>query len=244
MLGCSILEVSLLLFLPSMVALQSCPSGGTPGLPGIPGSPGYDGRNGQKGEKGDPGTSVQPGPAVGQKGQRGDPGIRGKPGKIGRPGMPGPVGAPGLAGQPGDPGESAAARSALVSAFSARRSTDVKPDRGTPVRFTTVITNINNHYNVESGKFVCHISGTYYFTYHASSSTKDLCVHLLLDGQNLAAFCDHLVSNNAQQVSSGGLAVYVKKGQQVWLETDVSNGMYASGGKGDSVFSGFLFYAH
>lgn len=67
----------------------------------------------------------------------------------------------------------------------------------------------------------------------------------MLDGERLAAFCDHIGNKNSGlQVSSGGLAVYVKKAQEVWLETDTNNGMYAAGGKGDSVFSGFLVYAH
>lgn len=187
--------------------------------------------------------AMRPGLATGQKGQKGEPGVKGKPGKIGKSGVPGPPGDNGMFGPPGDQGESDNAKSALVSAFSVKRTTEVRPDRGTPVRFTSVITNINDHFNTLTGKFVCQIAGTYYFVYHASSSTKNLCVNLMLDGERLAAFCDH-IGNNAQQVSSGGLAVYVKKAQQVWLETDTNNGMYAAGDKGDSVFSGFLVYAH
>lgn len=189
------------------------------------------------------GMAMRPGLSTAQKGQKGEPGIKGKPGKIGKSGVLGPAGDPGMAGLPGDQGESDNSKSAQVSAFSVRRATDVKPDRSTPVRFTSVITNINNHFNTETGKFVCQIAGTYYFVYHASSSTKNLCINLVLDREKLAAFCDH-IGNNAQQVSSGGLAVYVKKAQQVWLETDMNNGMYAAGNKGDSVFSGFLLYAH
>ncbi|XP_076131188.1 complement C1q subcomponent subunit C [Alosa pseudoharengus] len=244
MFGCSILGVSLVLCLSPMVSLEPCTSGGTPGMPGIPGPPGYDGRNGLKGEKGNPGTAMQSGLAMGQKGQKGDPGFKGKPGKIGKSGIPGLPGVPGPVGPLGDPAEAEHAKSALVSAFSIRRATAVKPERGIPVRFTLVITNINDHYNTETGKFGCQISGTYYFVYHASSALKNLCVSIMLDGQRLAAFCDHMVNTHTQQMSSGGLAVYVKKGQHVWLETDHNNGMYAEGGKGDSVFSGFLVYAH
>ncbi|XP_062392060.1 complement C1q subcomponent subunit C [Sardina pilchardus] len=244
MFGCGVLGVSLVLCLSPMVSLEPCPCGGTPGTPGIPGPPGYDGRNGLKGEQGNPGMAMQSGMGMVQKGQKGDPGARGKAGKIGKSGIPGPAGVPGPTGPQGDPAEAEHAKSALVSAFSVRRATDVKPDRNTPVRFTNVITNINDHYNTLTGKFGCQISGTYYFVYHASSTLKNLCVSIMLDGQRLAGFCDHMVSTHPQQVSSGGLTVYVKTGQHVWLETDNNNGMYAAGERGDSVFSGFLIYAH
>ncbi|XP_063060022.1 complement C1q subcomponent subunit C [Engraulis encrasicolus] len=239
MLGCGVLQVSVLLLLPCLVALQSCPSGGIPGMPGIPGSPGLDGRHGPKGEKGDPGKTGLHGPAVGQKGEKGDPGERGKMGKMGRSGVPGPAGTPGLPGPLGEPGEGGGAVG--VSAFTVRRRSELRPERGEPISFPTALTNTNDHFNLQTSKFECQISGTYYFAYHASSASRNLCVNLMLDGVTLAGFCDHLVNNNPQQVSSGGLAVYVKKGQRVWLETDGSNGMFVKSGQGDSVFSGFLF---
>ena len=45
------------------------------------------------------------------------------------------------------------------------------------------------------------------------------------------------------QVSSGGLAVYLKGGQEVWLETGNFGAMTSRPG-GVSIFSGFLMHRH
>ncbi|XP_035289018.1 complement C1q subcomponent subunit C [Anguilla rostrata] len=222
------------------VAMENCPSAGTPGLPGIPGIPGRDGRDGEKGEKGEPGLPLKPG-LVAQKGQKGEHGPPGPPGKIGRSGAKGVQGFPGLEGLMGDKGMVGVHKLELQSAFSVTRRTKAHPIPRSPVRFTNVITNLNNHYNVDTGKFVCHIPGTYYFVYHASSEAS-LCVSLVRDGQNLASFCDH-VTSNLNQVSSGGLTVNLNKDQAVWLETNDHKGMIGVDGK-QSVFSGFLLYPY
>ncbi|XP_051956436.1 complement C1q subcomponent subunit C [Xyrauchen texanus] len=235
----TLLLVSLCL---SLVSTDTCPSAGTPGLPGIPGLPGRDGREGVKGERGDPGIPVKPAEAF-KKGEKGDPGIKGSPGKRGRPGETGKEGSPGLLGPQGDPGMSGASKSHLQSAFSVSRATKNWPEANTVIRFSTIITNINDHFSMEESKFVCQIPGTYYFVYHASSQ-KNLCVILMLDGKKIASFCDHIYNNVSQQVHSGGLAVYLKKGVKVWLQTNSYNGMFATGDKADSVFSGFLINAH
>lgn len=39
------------------------------------------------------------------------------------------------------------------AAFSVARGTDEYPERGRVIRFTNVITNINNDYNTETGRF-------------------------------------------------------------------------------------------
>ncbi|XP_018591833.2 complement C1q subcomponent subunit C [Scleropages formosus] len=222
-----------------IVTSETCPSAGYPGIPGIPGMPGRDGRDGEKGEKGEPGdvwTSKQ----LAEKGQKGEPGPKGPTGKIGRTGLPGLKGFPGPMGPEGDNGESSALEITLQSAFSVTRRTKAPPTRNSPVRFTHVITNINDHFDIETGKFVCHISGTYYFVYHASAKSS-LCVSLIREGRSLASFCDHV--HNEAQVSSGGLAVYVKKDEKVWLETNDYNGIIGVAGR-QSVFSGFLLYPH
>lgn len=45
------------------------------------------------------------------------------------------------------------------------------------------------------------------------------------------------------QVTSGGLAVYVSQGQEVWLETREHRGMTGRG-NGFSIFSGFLLHPY
>lgn len=174
------------------------------------------------------------------KGDKGEAGPKGQPGKIGPSGPQGSPGTPGLMGQPGDRGESGVQDSSLQSAFSMTRRTYQHPIRNSPVRFDTEITNINKHFNVTTGKFTCHITGSYYFVYHTSARSS-LCVLLKKDEELLASFCDH--SYNPFQVSSGGLVVYLRKGESVWLETNEYNGLTGTVGK-QSVFSGFLLYPH
>ncbi|KAI5096582.1 complement C1q subcomponent subunit C, partial [Silurus meridionalis] len=160
----------------------------------------------------------------------------GSQGKIGSPGDPGPAGPP---GPPGDKGDTSDSK--LHSAFCVARETYEHPAPKTPIMFPKVITNVKNHFNVNEGKFVCQIPGTYYFVYHATS-TKTLCVRLFVDGKAQFIFCDHIQAQ--YNLSSGGISVYLKHNSKVWLETtDLRvNGMYSAGDKGNSVFSGFLLY--
>ncbi|KAK7131127.1 hypothetical protein R3I94_016306 [Phoxinus phoxinus] len=212
-----------------------------PGLPGIPGYPGRDGRDGVKGETGYPGNPLKPDQAI-KNGEKGEPGIKGRPGKRGihgDSGIKGPLGPP---GEPGDPGNSEGSRSPLQSAFSVSRATRSPPEPSAVIRFGTIITNVNGHFNAEESKFVCKIPGTYYFVFHASSKDK-MCVILMHDDKKLGSFCEH-IQKNSQQVSSGGLAVYLKENEKVWLVTNSYNGLFAEGRKADSVFSGFLIHAH
>ncbi|MCJ8740822.1 hypothetical protein PDJAM_G00063570 [Pangasius djambal] len=219
------------------VATQDTCNAGTPGLPGMPGIPGRDGGDGVKGEKGEAGHTLELVDKV-IKGQKGEPGIKGAPGKRGSPGNLGP---PGPQGPPGDEGD--LSDSKPHSAFCVSRETLAYPASGTPIIFQRVITNVNGHFNVNEGKFVCHIPGTYYFVYHATSFKKTLCVKLMVNGEKKANFCDH--SQDELNVSSGGFAVYLQHNSEVWLETnDRVNGMYAAGDKSNSVFSGFLLYTH
>lgn len=153
------------------------------------------------------------------------------------------MGPPGSPGEPGEQGHLEASRSHLQSAFSVARLTRAHPESNSLIRFSEVITNINKDFSTTENKFVCKIPGTYYFVFHASSTEKHLCVNLIHDEKKLAVFCDHMQKGN-QQVSSGGLAVYLKENEKVWLTTGTYNGLFAEGEKADSVFSGFLIHAH
>ncbi|KAI4900504.1 hypothetical protein NFI96_020132 [Prochilodus magdalenae] len=212
MLNCRLVFIAVLAACLCPVAAQNTCPAGIPGLPGIPGFPGRDGRDGVKGEKGAAGRTIKlEKDAV--KGEKGDPGPIGRPGKRGSPGVSGPPGPP---GPPGDRGDSS--NSKPQSAFCVSRETIEYPKANSPVTFNRVITNINEHYNVSEGKFVCHIPGTYYFVFHTTSSGKTLCVMLMVNGVKTTTFCDHNQSGgNHYQVSSGGLAVYLKQSQKVSL---------------------------
>lgn len=221
---------------PLLMASESCPV--IPGMPGMPGLPGRDGRNGAKGEKGEPGQASS---VVGsQKGDRGDPGAMGPMGKRGQSGEPGEPGIPGVPGPPGEQGDAGQVGQERA-AFSVARGTNEFPARNSVIRFTKVITNLNNDYNTQTGRFRCRVPGMYYFVYHASIEEDRLCVNLKLEQTLLASFCDH--RRNKRQVTSGGLAVYVSRDQEVWLETKDYRGMRGNP-QGYSIFSGFLLQPH
>ncbi|KAL0994998.1 hypothetical protein UPYG_G00130450 [Umbra pygmaea] len=237
---CIAVGVMLLVVLPVLVTMETCQMAGTHGLPGIPGLPGRDGRDGEKGEKGVPGTLLGWGQKPDQ-GLKGEPGLKGAVGKRGRSGVRGENGPPGPKGLQGEPGDSGSLLSLQQSAFSVARGTASSPDKKSIIRFTSVITDVNKDYNTETGRFRCRVPGTYYFVFHASSESK-LCLLFKLDGTTLGSFCDW-VNLNIRQVSSGGLAVYMKKNQEVWLETNDYNGMTGKP-EGNSLFSGFLLHHH
>ncbi|XP_042366026.1 complement C1q subcomponent subunit C-like [Plectropomus leopardus] len=220
---------------PLLVAMETCPATGMPGMPGIPGLPGRDGRDGEKGQKGQPGA-VWHGGLGPQKGEKGEPGLMGFPGKRGQSGEPGEPGDPGIAGPPGEPGESGIAGVQQQVAFSVARGTNEYPEKASVIRFTNVITNINNDYDTTTGHFRCRVPGRYYFVYHASLDER-LCVLMKLDNKLLTSFCDH--RRTRRQVTAGGLAVYLSRDQEVWLETQDYRGMRGKR-EGYSIFSGFL----
>lgn len=224
---------------PLLVAMETCPATGMPGMPGIPGLPGRDGRDGDKGQKGEPGTEWHGGHGP-QKGEKGEPGLMGFPGKRGQSGETGKAGDPGIPGTVGEPGDSGRAGVQPKAAFSVARGTNEYPDKASVIRFTTIITNLNDDYDTTTGHFRCRVPGTYYFVFHASLEDR-LCVLMKLDNELLTSFCDH--RRTRRQVTAGSLAVYLSRDQEVWLETKDYRGMRGKPA-GYSIFSGFLLHPH
>ncbi|NWX33218.1 C1QA protein, partial [Notiomystis cincta] len=207
------------------------------GQNGSPGVPGRDGRAGQKGDTGEPGRPALSVSIKGSKGDAGEPGHPGFPGIRGPPGSPGPVGMAGLPGPPGQKGRAGNLVEHPRPAFSASR---VSPPRsGTTVVFDRVITNRENSYNPQTGKFTCSTPGLYYFTYQVVSS-GDLCLSITKNGLRVVSFCDHN-SHGIPQVNSGSSVLSLAVGDHVSLSTDPARGSSIySGSEADSVFSGFL----
>ncbi|XP_055515476.1 complement C1q subcomponent subunit C-like [Leucoraja erinacea] len=233
--------ISLMLLLTVLGALVSGleTASGIPGIPGshgVPGMSGKDGRDGPKGAKGDPGPSVSAG-GLEESGDKGDPGIKGPIGKRGRRGPSGNKGDPGIMGVIGEKGKSGDYKSTLKSAFSAKRKVYTYPPRDSPIKFTDILSNDQNHYDSSTGKFTCHISGYYYFVYHATSN-NNLCVNMNKNGETITSFCSH---GDFVQVSSGGLVLHLQVSDKVWLEATVYNALMGQRNH-DSVFSGFLLF--
>lgn len=153
-------------------------------------------------------------------------------GPSGSPGVPGPV------GPPGEPGEEGKYKQKHQSVFSVTRQTIQFPTANSLVKFNSAVTNPQGDYDTSTGKFTCKVPGLYYFVYH-TSQTANLCVQLYRSGTKVTTFCDHM--SNTKQVSSGGVLLQLKTGEEVWLTVNDYNGMVGTEGS-DSVFSGFLLF--
>uniref|UniRef100_A0A250YD64 Complement C1q subcomponent subunit A n=1 Tax=Castor canadensis TaxID=51338 RepID=A0A250YD64_CASCN len=212
------------------------------GKDGTPGKPGRPGRPGLKGERGEPGSPGIRTGIRGLKGDQGEPGPPGRPGNMGFPGPSGPLGArgvPGLKGIKGNPGN---IRDQPRPAFSAIRRNP--PTGGNTVIFDTVITNQEGPYQNHSGRFLCAVPGYYYFTFQVVSKW-DICLFIMSSSRGqtrrIVGFCDNN-SKGLFQVVSGGTALQLQRGDQVWIEKDPVKGRIYQGPEVDSIFSGFLIF--
>ncbi|KAM9829209.1 complement C1q-like protein 2 [Syngnathus typhle] len=202
-------------------------------------------------------NSVAPLPPMAQ-GSRGEPGRPGKPGIRGPPGEPGP---PGPRGPPGERGVSKLPFPALTAASGEHSEIDgtnstssgnrvafyvglKNPHEGYEVlKFDDVITNLGNLYDPSTGKFTCHVSGIYYFTYHVlmrggdgTSMWADLCKN----GQVRASAIAQDADQNYDYASNSAV-LHLDSGDEVYVKLD---GGKAHGGNNNkySTFSGFILY--
>ncbi|XP_053308178.1 complement C1q subcomponent subunit A [Spea bombifrons] len=211
---------------------------GAHGQNGIIGRPG---RPGQKGDRGEPGLMSSKDQLIATKGDPGEPGAPGEPGRIGYIGLQGP---PGLAGDPGPKGSKGALADIANEKRPAFSAVNPKVIQNVVV-FSQTITNQENTYNQETGKFGCVDPGYYYFTFQVVSS-GDLCLYIMVERESqkktkLLSFCD-VNARNQHQVNSGGTVLKLKKNDQVWIETNPEKKRIASPLEVSSVFSGFLLF--
>ncbi|XP_041319454.1 complement C1q subcomponent subunit A [Pyrgilauda ruficollis] len=207
------------------------------GKNGSPGVPGRDGRPGQKGDVGEPGRAGLSPSIKGPEGDAGEPGPPGPPGMRGLPGSLGHHGLPGMRGPPGQKGQAGDVLEHPRPAFSASRLSP--PRAGTTVVFDRIITNQENSYSPQTGKFTCRIPGLYYFAFQVVSS-GDLCLSIAKNGRGVVSFCDSN-SHGILQVNSGSSVLSLAVDDHVSLTTNPAQGSSIySGSEVDSVFSGFL----
>lgn len=149
-------------------------------------------------------------------------------------GPPGPVGDRGLKGQVGN------VQDQPKTAFSASRKDPSPGLSPKTVVFDHSITNQDNAYSTQTGKFTCRVPGYYYFTFQVVSKGS-LCLDLMQRDSAVATFCDQ--SQGLLQVNSGGSVLQLAQGDQVWLDSDPPGGASVyKGSEADSVFSGFLLF--
>uniref|UniRef100_A0A4W4FX45 C1q domain-containing protein n=1 Tax=Electrophorus electricus TaxID=8005 RepID=A0A4W4FX45_ELEEL len=201
------------------------------GHPGIPGTPGYNGVPGRDGRDG-------------AKGDKGDPGFPGAMGSPGRPGPKGDIGPPGTKGETGEKGSKGDMPEIPKSAFSVGLTVQTKlPASNAPIRFDKIIYNRQNHYNPQSGRFTCAVTGAYYFTYHITVFSRNVRVALMKNGQSMIYTMDNY--QNSEDQAAGGTVLHLEVGDKVWLQVSggqLFNGLYADDDD-DTTFSGFLLFA-
>uniref|UniRef100_A0A672S8U4 Complement component 1, q subcomponent, C chain n=1 Tax=Sinocyclocheilus grahami TaxID=75366 RepID=A0A672S8U4_SINGR len=144
----------------------------------------------------------------------GFPGIPGFPGHDGREGMKGEKGDPGIPGKRGLQGD-----------FGIMGPPGHPGEPGEPGNLDTSRSHMQSSFSVvrftrahpEPNSLICF---------------RDVITDIKKDFKKLAVFCDHMQKGNIQ-VSSGGLAVYLKENEKVWLTTGTYNGLFAEGEKAD-----------
>lgn len=180
---------------------------------------------------------------------KGIKGEAGPIGDIGAKGFDGLLGPPGPIGPPGNPGSSVASAlsNSKTSAFTVVYDLKENPAYKTAVKFSNALTNLNNDFNLRSGRFKCRVAGVYYFLFHFVSE-GDLCLKLITNNnaQVSLLFCDYN-PRKISQVMSGGAVIELAVENEVWLEPfkiqtrNKETNIVSKSEK--SVFSGFLLFA-
>uniref|UniRef100_A0A8C6L3B9 C1q and TNF related 9 n=1 Tax=Nothobranchius furzeri TaxID=105023 RepID=A0A8C6L3B9_NOTFU len=236
---------------------------GPPGKMGPQGVQGPIGLKGDKGELGLPGPQGPtgdlgpPGPEgpKGEIGLRGDRGIQGPLGPPGKQGPKGDIGVPGYKGsigyrgergargEKGDSGDKGESPVIPKSAFSVGLTAQTKlPAANTPIRFSKIIYNLQNHYDPQTGRFTCSVAGAYYFTYHITVFSRNVKVALVKNGARIIHTTDNY--QNSEDQAAGGAVLHLEVGDRVWLQVaggELSNGLFADEDD-DTTFSGFIIF--
>ncbi|XP_033113136.1 complement C1q tumor necrosis factor-related protein 7-like [Anneissia japonica] len=176
---------------------------------------------------------------VGEKGEKGSDGRDGLPGKIGPIGLPG---ATGEKGGKGEKGEQATTISQPKSAFSVGYNVDPGRHPVSPMKYPLVITNFGNHYNKETGKFVCQHPGIYVFQFTSGSSSSDnIATSIKKNGQFIVS---SLETGSGYNSGSNMVVLDLVANDEVWTEpTSADYNYYFSNVYIYCSFSGFLLYA-
>ncbi|XP_062382518.1 C1q-related factor-like [Sardina pilchardus] len=193
------------------------------------------------------------------------PGKPGRPGKPGAPGPPGEPGPPGPRGPPGDRGDSGAAdqTTGILTLGGGRTGGGLgtatystvprvafyaglrNPQEGYDVlKFDDIVTNLGGNYDGASGKFVCKIPGTYFFTYNVLMRGGDgtsMWADLLKNGQVRASSIAQ-DQDQSYDYASNSVVLHLDAGDEVFIKLD---GGKAHGGNSNkySTFTGFILFA-
>ncbi|XP_013868315.1 complement C1q tumor necrosis factor-related protein 1 [Austrofundulus limnaeus] len=179
----------------------------------------------------------------GDKGDRGDRGTPGKAGQEGPPGSQGPEGSKGSKGQAGLPGDPCKVHH---SAFSvARRKSLHSNDVYQALIFDTVFVNLEDHFNMFEGKFLCRIPGVYFFNVNIHTwNFKETYLHIMQNDTERAIV--YAQPSDRSIMQSQSLMLELQLDDQVWVrlyKRERENAIYSDDFDVYITFNGYLIKA-
>ncbi|KAF3700450.1 Complement C1q tumor necrosis factor-related protein 6 Precursor [Channa argus] len=179
----------------------------------------------------------------GDKGDRGDRGTPGKPGHEGPPGARGPAGSKGSKGQAGLPGDPCKVH---YSAFSVGRRKSLHSLESYQVLlFDTVFVNLDDHFDMFKGKFLCHIPGVYFFNINIHTwNFKETYLHIMQNDTERAIV--YAQPSDRSIMQSQSLMLQLELSDEVWVrlyKRERENAIYSDDVDVYITFNGYLIKA-
>lgn len=177
---------------------------------------------------------------LGDKGDRGERGTPGKAGLEGPPGSIGPAGSKGSKGQAGLPGDPCKVQ---YSAFSVgRRKSLHSLDSYQTLVFDTVFVNLDDHFNMFKGTFICHIPGIYFFNVNIHTwNFKETYLHIMQNDTERAIV--YAQPSDRSIMQSQSLMLELELSDEVWVrlyKRERENAIYSDDVDMYITFSGYL----
>uniref|UniRef100_A0AAQ4NPX0 C1q and TNF related 6a n=1 Tax=Gasterosteus aculeatus aculeatus TaxID=481459 RepID=A0AAQ4NPX0_GASAC len=176
----------------------------------------------------------------GDKGERGDRGTSGKAGPEGLPGSRGPMGSKGSKGQAGLPGDACKVQH---SAFSVgRRKSLHSVESYQALVFDTVFVNLDDHFNMFDGKFLCRVPGIYFFNVNIHTwNFKETYLHIMHTEREQAIVYAQPSDRSIMQSQSLMLRLELK--DEVWIrlyKRERENAIYSDDVDVYITFNGYI----
>lgn len=180
------------------------------------------------------------------KGDKGDRGDRGTPGKTGPEGPPGPRGSGGSKGSKGQAGAPGDACKIQNSAFSVgRRKSLHSLETYQGLLFDTVFVNLDDHFDMFSGKFTCRIPGIYFFNVNIHTwNFKETYLHIMQNETERAIV--YAQPSDRSIMQSQSLMLELKLSDEVWVrlyKRERENAIYSDDVDVYITFNGYLIKA-
>ncbi|KAM3597674.1 uncharacterized protein V6R79_007884 [Siganus canaliculatus] len=179
----------------------------------------------------------------GDNGERGDRGTPGKAGPEGPPGARGPAGPKGTKGQAGLPGDACKIQ---YSAFSVgRRKSLHSLESYQALVFDTVFVNLDEHFDMFQGKFLCRIPGVYFFNVNIHTwNFKETYLHIMQNEAEQAIV--YAQPSDRSIMQSQSVMLQLELGHEVWIrlyKRERENAIYSDDVDVYITFNGYLIKA-